>query len=403
LKRCNETQKLTIEGISYFGHFYDQYNQYVYGTNTVNVNFVEGTEYDMAGPDETYNKWVVHVDLEPVLAIFDMMHDYAGDPVAINNSIFSTGGSFTFHHDENISTDNPELFFDHNGVVNKELGRMASQRQTVLDITKNKEFDLAAFEQYDRVDLTTFETEKEKSFWEVGWGHVAAFSGGTWDAWSTNSTFGLHEGQVDPQHPITYEIGQVTGDVASFTLGLIEMALGGAGVAGGTGLSATGAGAVVGVPAAVASGAVAAHGAGTSGNALDNFFTNSGDLIQQIRAGNKGIDNGYKYWNKTTKFNNVKVYQRDDIINPNMKDARGRTNLERMKKGLAPLGPDGKSINLHHMTQRNESSIAEVTQTFHKENSSVIHINPNTIPSGINRTEFNKWKTDYWKNRANDF
>ncbi|WP_207518859.1 HNH/ENDO VII family nuclease [Pseudogracilibacillus auburnensis] len=117
----------------------------------------------------------------------------------------------------------------------------------------------------------------------------------------------------------------------------------------------------------------------------------------------KGTDNGYKYWNKTTQFKNVKVYQRDDIINPNMKDARGRTNLERMKKGLAPLGPDGKSINLHHMTQRNESSIAEVTQTFHKDNSSVIHINPNTIPSGINRSEFNKWRTEYWKNRANDF
>ena len=55
------------------------------------------------------------------------------------------------------------------------------------------------------------------------------------------------------------------------------------------------------------------------------------------------------------------------------------------------------------MTQRNASSITEVTQTFHKDNSSVIHINPNTIPSGINRSEFNERRTDYWKNRANDF
>ncbi|MDL4842130.1 hypothetical protein [Aquibacillus rhizosphaerae] len=45
----------------------------------------------------------------------------------------------------------------------------------------------------------------------------------------------------------------------------------------------------------------------------------------------KGIDNGYRYCNKTTQFKNVKVYQRDDNINPNMKDARGRTNLERMQ------------------------------------------------------------------------
>lgn len=25
------------------------------------------------------------------------------------------------------------------------------------------------------------------------------------------------------------------------------------------------------------------------------------------------------------------------------------------------------------------------------------------MPSGINSSEFNKWRTDYWKNRANDF
>ncbi|MCG1027020.1 hypothetical protein J5S49_01785 [Virgibacillus halodenitrificans] len=123
--------------------------------------------------------------------------------------------------------------------------------------------------------------------------------------------------------------------------------------------------------------------------------------VDKVKHG-EGVLDSYKYWNKTTQFKNVKVYQRDDIINPNMKDVRGRTNLERMEKGLAPLGPDGKSINLHHTTQRNESSIAEVTQTFHKENSSVIHINPNTIPSGINRSEFNKWRSDYWKNRAKD-
>ena len=139
------------------------------------------------------------------------------------------------------------------------------------------------------------------------------------------------------------------------------------------------------------------------GKVVDRVYDGIGKKIDGVGDGTKGTGNGYEYWNKTTEFNNVKVYQRDDIIDPSMVDARGRTNLDRMKKGLAPLGPDGKSINLHHTTQRNTSSIAEVTQSFHKENSSVIHINPNTIPSGINRTEFNKWRTDYWKNRANDF
>jgi len=32
-----------------------------------------------------------------------------------------------------------------------------------------------------------------------------------------------------------------------------------------------------------------------------------------------------------------------------------------------------------------------------------IHINDNSIPSGINRVQFNRWRPDYWKQRANDF
>jgi hypothetical protein len=74
-----------------------------------------------------------------------------------------------------------------------------------------------------------------------------------------------------------------------------------------------------------------------------------------------------------------------------------------MQQGIAPIGPDGKSINLHHMTQTNDSAIAEITQSFHQENTKVIHINPNTIPSGIDRSAFDTWKKTYWKNRANDF
>ena len=73
---------------------------------------------------------------------------------------------------------------------------------------------------------------------------------------------------------------------------------------------------------------------------------------------------------------------------------------------LLPYGPHRKVATLLGacpIIQRNRNSIAEVTQTLHKENSAVIHINPNTMPSGINRNEFNKWRTDYWEIRSNDF
>lgn len=55
------------------------------------------------------------------------------------------------------------------------------------------------------------------------------------------------------------------------------------------------------------------------------------------------------------------------------------------------------------MIQTNDSAIAELTESFHKTNTNTIHINPNTIPSGIDRSKFNTWKSNYWKNRANDF
>ncbi|OCG35162.1 hypothetical protein A9G29_02420 [Gilliamella sp. Fer2-1] len=111
-----------------------------------------------------------------------------------------------------------------------------------------------------------------------------------------------------------------------------------------------------------------------------------------------------QYWTKDPiEFNGNKVYQRDDLFDPMQLDQQGRTNIQRMKKGYAPIGTDGKPINLHHMTQKQDGPIAEVSQSFHKKNSKVIHVNPNTIPSGIDRNKFNKWRSGYWRNRRSAF
>ncbi len=58
------------------------------------------------------------------------------------------------------------------------------------------------------------------------------------------------------------------------------------------------------------------------------------EVETRARGGSKGTGNGYKYWNKTTEFNNVRVYKRDDIIDLSIVDGRGRTNLDRMKKRI---------------------------------------------------------------------
>ena len=104
-----------------------------------------------------------------------------------------------------------------------------------------------------------------------------------------------------------------------------------------------------------------------------------------------------------SEFRGTRVYQRDDLIDPAATDALGRTSLERMAAGRAPIGPDGNPINLHHMIQADDGPIAEVTQSFHQQYSSVLHINPSSIASGIDRGAFGTWRSAYWIARAKGF
>ncbi len=128
------------------------------------------------------------------------------------------------------------------------------------------------------------------------------------------------------------------------------------------------------------------------------------NTVESVENAKNIFQKNRNYWSsEPINFKGHKVFQRNDLIDPNLVDERGRTNLERMQNGLAPLGPDGKPLNLHHMTQRNDGPIAEMAQTFHQKNSKTIHINPNTVPSGIDRKNFNKWRSQYWKARAIDF
>ncbi|MFI5688588.1 HNH/ENDO VII family nuclease [Streptomyces sp. NPDC051636] len=72
-----------------------------------------------------------------------------------------------------------------------------------------------------------------------------------------------------------------------------------------------------------------------------------------------------------------------------------------MQQGLAPLGPDGKPMNVHHMLQTQDGPMAEVTHSLHFGNYHQLHWKSGTdIPSGINREEFDLWRKQYWKDRA---
>jgi hypothetical protein len=150
------------------------------------------------------------------------------------------------------------------------------------------------------------------------------------------------------------------------------------------------------------------------------------------------------FWNKTTVLDRT-VYQRNDLFDPEALSTwrvRGKTvegsNLERMASGRAPIGYDGKSVELHHLSQTEingfagtRGSLAEVGSVFHSQNSSVLHVpsnaaqsfrytrykdsaeyrNPTTdyvsVPTDLNAKtltkqakEFNSYQSEYWKLRA---
>ncbi|WP_344462360.1 HNH/ENDO VII family nuclease [Kitasatospora kazusensis] len=113
-----------------------------------------------------------------------------------------------------------------------------------------------------------------------------------------------------------------------------------------------------------------------------------------------------QFWSPTD-YNGQRIYQRDDLVNPDYfspADKYGRGNLKRMQQGLAPMGPDDKPLNLHHMLQTQDGPIAEVTHSMHFGNYNQLHWKAGTkIPSGIDRDAFNAWKSQYWKDRAAGF
>ena len=76
---------------------------------------------------------------------------------------------------------------------------------------------------------------------------------------------------------------------------------------------------------------------------------------------------------------------------------KDKTNLDLIREGKAPYGPDGKQINLHHIGQKADSPLAELTDTEHKTYDSVLH--DKTKDSEIDRTIFRDERQKYWQTR----
>ncbi|EMJ9774723.1 TPA: HNH/ENDO VII family nuclease [Morganella morganii] len=89
-------------------------------------------------------------------------------------------------------------------------------------------------------------------------------------------------------------------------------------------------------------------------------------------------------------------------IDPDQTDALGDTNLGRMEKGKSPLDANGKPIELHHVGQRADSPLAELTHAQHMEGGNNTILHDTTKESEIDRSAFAKEREAHWKARAEE-
>lgn len=83
-------------------------------------------------------------------------------------------------------------------------------------------------------------------------------------------------------------------------------------------------------------------------------------------------------------------------INLNLVDEYGRTNLQRMSVGLAPLDSNGLPYELHHIGQNADATLAVLTRAQH--DSPGLH--GFKMVSEIDRPEFNVIRQKFWKTVA---
>ena len=79
-----------------------------------------------------------------------------------------------------------------------------------------------------------------------------------------------------------------------------------------------------------------------------------------------------------------------DNIDWDQKDENGLTNRDRADRKLSPVNTNGETVELHHIGQKDDSPLAELTAREHrsKENNSILH-DTTKKDSDIDKNNFN--------------
>lgn len=88
-------------------------------------------------------------------------------------------------------------------------------------------------------------------------------------------------------------------------------------------------------------------------------------------------------------------------IDWDQKDEKGKTNTERIERGLAPLDKDGSAIELHHIGQHEDSPLAELTFKEHRceGNDTILHDKTKETETHGEGNTWNTQRQEYWKGR----
>lgn len=102
---------------------------------------------------------------------------------------------------------------------------------------------------------------------------------------------------------------------------------------------------------------------------------------------------------KCTEINGKDVLIRTDI-DYDQKDLMGQTNLQRMEDGRPPLDANMRPIELHHIGQKADSPLAELTGLEHRANGNDNILHNKLDKSQIVREDFGIERAHHWKARA---
>lgn len=83
-------------------------------------------------------------------------------------------------------------------------------------------------------------------------------------------------------------------------------------------------------------------------------------------------------------------------------EVTGKTNIQLMEDGYAPIAPDGNKYELHHIGQKKDSPLAILTREEHrgKGNDSIWHILKDGFDNPSSQPEWADIKKQFWKDYA---